>query len=476
MKIKSSSDGWRGIIADSFTFESLRQFCHAASTHFLNATAQNPIILVGYDRRFMAKAFAETAATVLASNGIKVLLSDDFVPTPALSWNVKAMQATGGLLITASHNPPEYCGVKLRENFGGPPLPRTVKSIEALLDQQAKTKRKGGLLSLDTALKQGKIEYFNFKIPYLNQLERVLDFNTIAKANLRVFVDTMHGAGAGYISSVLRKCDCTVHELRADENPSFNGASPDPVQENISTLMHTIKHCKEGGILLGLAQDGDADRIAAVDEYGNYFDTNKIFSSLLWHFYKNIGVKGNAVKTVSTTEMANKIADRFGNRCYETPVGFKHICQRILENKDILLGGEESGGIGISRHLPDKDGIITGLYLAEIIARMGQGLYEIMAEINNSVGYYFHGKRSLPLLGTPDAAMARLQQRRRHSICDLEIVRTETLDGVKYWLEDDSWLLIRAGTTEPMLRVYAESHDEERTQLLLEEGARMARG
>ncbi|OGQ93049.1 MAG: hypothetical protein A2284_14200 [Deltaproteobacteria bacterium RIFOXYA12_FULL_61_11] len=476
MNLRSTSDGWRGVIADTFTFDSLTTLTRAIADFLEGAEAPTSTVVVGYDRRFLSKTFAELAAAVLASSGLQVLLSDDFVPTPALTWNVKQFKSRGGIMISASHNPAIYNGLKLREAYGGPPLDHTVRYINERAELLHRSRRGRATKDFNSLLRQGKIERIDLKNPYLKHLEQVLDLNTIAQASPKVFLDPMHGAGTGYISTILRRCDCEVVEIHQDLNPSFDGHPPEPRREHLTDLTELVRRTNSNRLVLGLANDGDADRLGAIDENGEYFNTNWIIALLLWHLYRQIGVRGNTVKCVGSSDLIRRIAEHHGAQCLETPVGFRYIGKAMLGRNDILLGGEESGGIGFPRHIHDKDGILAGLYLLEACARRSMGPADLLTEINNQLGSYFHGRLDLKLQrGSAQQIFERLQRQRLETILGRQIVRTEQLDGLKYRFEDGSWLLLRPSQTEPLMRIYAESLGENKVEELLEVGRTILR-
>jgi phosphomannomutase len=321
-------------------------------------------LVIGYDRRFLSRCFAERVAEVMAGNGMKVKLADGYVPTPAISWAVRESGAGGGVMITASHNPPEYNGFKVKEFFGGPARPSTTRVLEEMVVHNISTGRGVSDIDLNRAVSDGRITYFDAGESYCRQLARYVDIDLIRNAAIPLLVDPMFGAGSGFFARLLPG---TV-EIHAEENPGFGGVPPEPTPQHLAELSSLVKG---GAFSVGLALDGDADRIGAVDENGDFFSSHMIFVVILRHLHERRGMRGGVVKTVSTTRMVDLLCDRYGLELFETPIGFKHICELMLEH-DILMGGEESGGLGVKGHIPERDGILMGLLLLEAMAMTGK--------------------------------------------------------------------------------------------------------
>ncbi|HEY6007740.1 MAG TPA: phosphoglucomutase/phosphomannomutase family protein, partial [Geobacteraceae bacterium] len=345
--IKFGTDGWRGVIARDFTFENLGRVAQATMDYFRDQGVSDKGLVIGYDRRFLSREFAERVAEIAAGNGIKVWLSDGYAPTPAISWAVQERGAAGGVMITASHNPPAYNGFKVKEGFGGSARPATTKVLEARVAENLATGRPVVETPLATALASGAVERFDARAGYFAQLARYVDLDVIRRADIPVVVDPMYGAGSGFIPQLLAGTD----EIHTAENPNFGGQPPEPTEEHLTELAGLVK---SGRYRIGLALDGDADRIGAVDETGEFFSSHRIYTVLLRHLVERKGLTGGVVKTVSTTRMIDLLAAKFGLRLFETPIGFKHICELMLEH-DILMGGEESGGLGVKGHIPERD-------------------------------------------------------------------------------------------------------------------------
>ncbi|HZV80814.1 MAG TPA: phosphoglucomutase/phosphomannomutase family protein, partial [Geobacteraceae bacterium] len=351
--IKFGTDGWRGVIAREFTFDNIAIVAQATMDYLANEGLAGKGVVIGYDRRFLSREFAERVAEIAAGNGIRVLLTSGYTPTPAVSWAVHARGAGGGIMITASHNPPVYNGFKVKESYGGSARPSTTKIIEEQVAANCASGRSILSTPFGEAVASGLVEIFDANGEYYDQLRRYVDIDLIRRANLKFVVDPMYGAGCGAIPQLIPNST----EIHGDCNPSFGGQPPEPTEEHLQELSATVR---SGGYRAGLALDGDADRIGAVDENGDFFSSHMIYTVILRHLYENKGLRGGVVKTVSTTRMIDLLAEKYGLQLFETPIGFKHICELMLEH-DILMGGEESGGLGVKGHIPERDGILMGL-------------------------------------------------------------------------------------------------------------------
>ncbi len=470
-EIRFGTDGWRGVIGRDFTFENVRWATQAVVDYMKESSLARQGLIVGYDRRFLSREFAEEVAAVAAANGVNVLIGDNFAPTPAISLAVKLRGAGGGVMVTASHNPSRYNGLKFKESFGGSAFPETTEAIEKLLKKRWDVGDKPLFNSFKEGVEKGLITPFDPIGDYLDKLRSFVDFEAIRKAKLRVVVDPMYGAGAGCLAELLREAGVEVLEIREEENPGFGGINPEPIDRNLALLMETVK---EGGYDAGLATDGDADRIGAVDGRGEFFNSHRILTLLLRHLVEVRGLKGDVVKTVSGTRMIDLLAKKYGITLHETPIGFKHICKKMLEG-DILLGGEESGGLGITAYLPERDGILIALLLVEIMAANGKRLEDILQDIFDEVGTFCYDRMDFEIEAERMAEVRdRLENFHPSSIGDVAVKNENRKDGAKFLMEDDSWLLIRASGTEPVLRIYAEASSAQRVKALLDEGKRVA--
>lgn len=478
MAITFGTDGWRAVISDDFTFANVRHVAQAIAEKTLVdcgalGNGRKPTLVVGYDTRFLSDRYAMAVAEVLAGNGIIVWLTQGDSPTPVTSYAIVDMQADGGVMITASHNPPRYNGIKLKAAFGGSASPADCKDVERRIAANLAAGRDPVLLESDVALQEGLIIRFNPLPAYEAQVRRLIDFDAIRRARLHVAVDAMYGAGRIYLRRLLEDAGCTVTELRGEMNPGFNGIHPEPIERHLQPL---IDEMRAGGYQVGLATDGDADRIGAVDPTGRFIDPHRIMALAVEYLVHNRGQRGSVVKTVSSTQMLNRLAARYGLPIHETPVGFNHICD-YMRTEAVLLGGEESGGISILGHIPEGDGLLMGLLLTEMVAVRGKSLVELLCELTDApdVGPFAYARRDQPVRSFKKAALvAGLMAAPPASLAGVRIVQINDMDGVKYILEDNGWLLIRPSGTEPVLRIYAESRDDASVAQLLIEGATLA--
>lgn len=475
MPIKFGTDGWRAVISDEFTFANLRLVAQAISDYARQTTPGNrrPVWVVGFDTRFLSDRYAREVAGVFAANDMRVYLTRADAPTPAVSFAVRQLGADGGVMITASHNPPRYNGVKLKAGYGGSANAKTVRQVEACLDDVIRRGTSPAVLDIETGESRGLIDRFDPMPAYLAHVRSLINEHLIATACPSVVVDPMYGAGRGYIRDFLERIGCRVKEIHGQMNPGFGGIHPEPIARNLDALRESMT---EGLWNIGLATDGDADRIGAMSSSGRFVDPHIIFSLTLRYLVERRGQRGAVVKTVSTTQMLNKLTAQYGLPLYETPVGFDHICELILTN-DVLIGGEESGGITIRGHIPEGDGILMGLLLVEILADSGMSLDELIADLMRQVGDFYYGRHDYRVQAFSKAELVkRLVQDAPSHIAGLSVHSVSDLDGVKYVLEDGSWLLIRPSGTEPVLRIYAEARRAEDVSRLLEEGKRLGLG
>ncbi|MDA8412848.1 MAG: phosphoglucomutase/phosphomannomutase family protein [Desulfobacteraceae bacterium] len=450
MQIKFGTDGWRGVIARDFTFENLSLVAQATMDYLNREGLGNKPLVIGYDRRFLSRDFARRVAEVAVGNGIQVCLTDGYAPTPAVSWAVHEMGAGAGVMITASHNPPEYNGFKVKEAYGGSAGPGTTKILEEIVKYNVANGRRVVDCPFEEAQRKGMIRLFDPCENYFHQLSRYVDLNLIARAGIAAVVDPMYGAGSGFIPRLL----ASVDEIHNSENPSFGGLPPEPIDANLQELSALLK---SGTYRVGLALDGDADRIGAVDENGDFFSSHCIFTVILRHLIEHKNLRGGVVKTVSSTRMIDLLAEKFGLELYETPIGFKHICELMLE-KDILMGGEESGGLGVKGHIPERDGILMCLLLLEAMAVSGKGLRQMLDETMDEIGHFFYRRldRRIEEIAK-EQLIERLRSQPPAEIDGRMVSGTNFSDGFKFIFENGDWLLIRPSGTEPVLRLYSEA-------------------
>lgn len=467
------TDGWRAVIADTFTFANLRLIAQAVSdaVKVQHEGSDPPSVVVGYDTRFLSDRFAAEVARVLAGNGIIAWLTRTDAPTPAISYNVKRMGADAGIVITASHNPPRYNGFKLKAPYGGSATAEQCALVEEELLRMERSAHGPNMIDYEQGLKQELIRRFDPSWDYYQHLSNLIDVDKISERELNVVADAMWGAGRGAFPTVLQRSRCKVSEIRAVLNPGFGGIHPEPILRYLNDLVAAVQRVQAD---VGLATDGDADRIGAIDAQGNFVDPHHIFALALRHLVEKKGQRGAVVKTVSTTFMINNLCEKYVLPLHETPVGFNHIGD-LMMTEDVLIGGEESGGISIRGHIPEGDGILMGLLLLEIMAEAGAPLHEIIADLQANFGPAHYGRidaRLTKQLPKRDVVQ-RLSNNAPNSLIGETVERVDTTDGVKYYLADHSWLLIRPSGTEPVLRVYAEARSAEGMQGLLEAGSQM---
>jgi len=465
--IKFGTDGWRAIIADTFTFENVATLAQALAV-WVNKDSQKiggepTRVAVGYDNRFLSKDFAETVSAVLAANGIDVVLSDSSLPTPALSLATRELKCVAGVVITASHNPPEYNGFKIKTAEGGGAGKNITNAVEAYLGlEDVKT------ADFKASVASGKIRVVDLKKDYLKFIRSYVNLKKIKPTKFRVIQDVMYGSGRKLLAEALKGTKIQLELLHSDVNPGFGGTRPEPLPQYLPELREKMK---KGKYDLGLVLDGDADRIAAVLPGGDFLSPQKILALLALHLWKNRGKKGGVVKTICGTTMIDNMCKANGITLYETPVGFKYISDLML-TKDVIAGGEEAGGMGLPNYIPERDGILAGLLLLEMMVYEKKNMKKIVDELEKKYGRYFYDKTSINLKGlvkTLDPVKAI------KDVLGKKVVGMKDYDGVKLELEDDSWIMVRASGTEPILRAYAESKSPKRTKELLNYALELAK-
>ncbi len=452
--IKFGTDGWRGLIADDFTFHNVRRVARAIASYILKNEDPSQGVVVGYDTRFASKQAARIAAEVLAAAGIPVKLAADYVPTPAISLAVKSLGAAGGVVITSSHNPWNWNGVKFKGKFGGSATPAMMKAVEQELRADA---RPSGT--------KAPIEDVDLKQPYIEAICRFVDLDVIAKANFKFAIDSMHGSGRGILAQIFSEHGIQHVAIRQELNPLFPGINPEPIQPHVAMLQQIVV---QQGCHAGFATDGDADRIGAVAEDGSFVDSHKIFAVLLRWLLERKQWSGEVVRAFNTTRMLDRIASKYGRKLNECSIGFKYIADLMME-REIVAGGEESGGIGYSRYLPERDGILNSLLLANVMAEEKKPLGQLVADLQKEYGPHYYGRRDLHI---PDAvkqnAIKRASDGGTTRLAAFPVLKKESLDGIKFFLDApangngaEPWVLFRASGTEPLLRVYAEAASPE---------------
>jgi phosphomannomutase len=463
-EIKFGTDGWRGLIADDFTFENVRRVAGAIASYILKH--ENPAngMIVGYDTRFLSDRAARAVAEVVAQAGIPVLLANDYVPTPAVSYNVKKLGAAGGVMVTSSHNPWNWNGVKFKAKFGGSATPMVMKSIEEELA--------AGSMPKVSAAGVERIEEVDLKEAYVEAVCQFADFGMIRKADFKFAIDSMYGSGRGVLPGIFDKSGIQYVAIRQEVNPLFPGINPEPILPHVALLQETVvkEKCQAG-----LVTDGDADRIGAVAEDGSFVDSHKCMSILLNWLLLRKKWPGDVVRAFNTTGMMDRIAARYGRKLHESSIGFKYIADLMMDH-EILIGGEESGGIGYSRYLPERDGILNALLLANVMAEERKPLGKLVAELQREYGAHYFGRRDLHISDElKNGAVRRAGDASMMKVGPYTVLRKENRDGVKLYLDAsrngngaDPWVLFRASGTERLLRVYAEAATPELVNEILE--------
>lgn len=462
-QIKFGTEGWRGVIADDFTVANVRLVTHAIARHLQEVCPPGEGVLVAYDCRAQSELFAHASAEVLSHYGFPVWFVQKPVSSPAAAYAVIKNRLQGAVMFTASHNPPSFHGIKFKPHYGGAALTDITANIEKHL----------GALMTDYTLytepvaPQAHIRPHDPVPDYLEHVHQFVRVDELYEIPYKVVTDAMHGSGAGYLKSLISRLGIEVHALREERNPYFGGTNPEPIAENLKELIHAVRHLKAH---IGIAIDGDGDRIGAVDEYGNFVDSHRIFAITLRHLVENRGWRGGVVKTFSVSQMIDKLCEHYNLPLSVTPIGFKCIVEKMLEG-DILMGGEESGGIGITRYMVERDGVMMGMLLLEAMATSGKSLSELVESVFQITGPYFYHRidahferEQMPEL------RERLKELTLEKVLDVPVATRDTLDGVKHILEDGTWLLLRASGTEPVVRIYAEARTPDSARHLAEEG------
>ena len=467
MTIKFGTDGWRGRIAEDYTFDNVRRCTQGFAAYLAERGRRGEIVVVGYDRRFASELFAAAAAEVLAANGFQVRLTKGATPTPVISYSVRVQQAAAAINITASHNPPWDNGFKVRDEHGGAIAPEGLVEIEARIPPMKKVKR----LPLEEALAQGRVAYWDPDPAYLEQLARMIDIQPIKDAGLTVVVDCMWGNGAGWFPRILAGGRTKIVEVHAERNPLFPGMSrPEPIPPNVDEALAMVKKV---GADAALINDGDADRVGLGDEEGRFINQLQVYALLAMYFLEVRGERGPIVKTLSTTSMLEKLGKLYGVPVYQTGVGFKYVAPKMIET-DAMLGGEESGGYAFRGHVPERDGILAGLFILDMMVRLNKTPSQLIDHLYAQVGAHYYDRvdsRFSPELR--DMTQQRILDAKPATIGGLAVTGLDTTDGFKFGLADGGWMLIRFSGTEPVLRVYCETTHQDRVQPILEDGLRI---
>lgn len=459
--IRFGTDGWRAVIADDFTYANLQTVARGTAEWVKKQKDGDGSIVLGYDTRFQGHAFTEFVARVFGSAGVRVRLSDSFVSTPAISWKAADGGHTAGIVITASHNPPSYNGFKIKAHFGGPATPEMIAEVEA---EMAALTGDLELKSMDDLVASGTVEKFALREEYVELLRSRLDVDAIKESGTRVAYDAMYGAGQGIVTELLGKARVT--ELGHDENPGMYGQAPEPIERNLEALMRTVV---EKNSSAGLATDGDADRIGLVDEEGVFVDSHKILALLVKYLFTEKDMKGSIVKTFSTTDMLDRMGKVYRIPVETTQIGFKYIGPRMIES-DVLVGGEESGGMAVKGHIPERDGLYIGLLVVEMMVKRERTLSGLVRELMDEFGPLYQSRQDLHTTEARKQAVLKvLRDEGFATVNGKAVTKTENLDGTKFRV-DGGWLLFRPSGTEPVLRIYSEAATAEEADALVQWG------
>ncbi|MEM0961396.1 MAG: phosphoglucomutase/phosphomannomutase family protein [Bacteroidota bacterium] len=462
-EISFGTDGWRAVVAADYTFDNLTTVARATATWVAQQGDGDGSVVIGNDTRFQGGTFARHVARVFASQGVRVRLAEGFTTTPAVSWATREHGATAGIVITASHNPPAYNGFKIKAHFGGPATPDMIAEVETTMASQGAA---GTLRSYDDLVGDGLIETIPLQADYVALLREKIDVEAIKEAGTRVAYDAMYGAGQDVVTELLGMT--RVVELGHDLNPGMYGQAPEPIERNLDGLLKAVV---DDNCALGLATDGDADRIGLVDEEGTFVDSHKILALLVKYLHEEKGLRGAVVKTFSTTDMLDKMGEAYGLEVITTPIGFKYIGPKMV-GTDVLVGGEESGGMAVKGHIPERDGLFIGLTVAEMMVKRERTLSGLVRELMDEFGPHYQSRTDLHTTEErKQAVLAELDQTGLQAVDGKAVQQTETLDGYKFRV-DGGWLLFRPSGTEPVLRVYAESDSQEAADALVAWGVR----
>ena len=467
-KIKFGTDGWRGRIAEEYTFDNVRRCAQGFADYLIAGGHPQKWVVVGYDKRFQSEFFAASVAEVLAGNGLSVYLTDGATPTPVISYAVVEKQAVAGVNITASHNPPWDNGFKVRDHNGGAIAPDGLKDIESRIPPTVDDIKK---IDLTEAVSTGQVVYFDAAPAYIEQIKRLIDLQPIKDAGLKILVDPMWGNGAGWFPRLLNGGKTEVLEIHNVRNPVFPEMSrPEPIPPNVDVgLQKTLEY--NADILI--ITDGDADRVGIGDEQGIFIDQLRVFGLLAYYLLEVRGERGPIVKTLSTTTMLNKLGKIYDVPVYETGVGFKYVAPKMVET-DAMIGGEESGGYAFRKHVPERDGILGGLYLLDMMVKLQKKPSELLKILFDKVGAHYYSRIDTGFSGDREAKFQLILDANPESIGGLGVTGLNTSDGFQFGLEDGGWLLIRFSGTEPIIRVYTETTHEERVGTILEDGLKIA--
>ncbi len=469
-EIKFGTDGWRAVISDDFTFDNVKKVSQAMADYVnsekLNIKVKDEKVVIGYDTRFLSEKYAELVACVMAGNNINVILTDRATPTPSISYAIKSRALRGGVVITASHNPARYNGIKYKASYAGSAAPFITKKMEDYL-RRSEIK----YLPFEEAKSKGAIRMENIIPRHLDFVKKYADINLLKKSRLKIMVDSMYGTGDNYIYDILKGGKCKVDVIHSDINPGFGGINPEPIMPNLKELADRTKKYKYD---IGIATDGDADRLGVALPNGKLLTGHKVMVLLLLHLLEDRDMRGGVIQTICGTALIDKICKKYSLRMHETPVGFKYICEIMIKN-DILIGGEETGGVAFKNYIPERDGILSGLLILEMMAMRKKKVLDILKKIDKDYGTYEYRRLDI---NYPQNKKAKLMESLKNSppkkILGKSVVKIKDIDGYKFICEDSSWLMLRSSGTEPKLRIYSEASNEAKALKILEEGRRIA--
>jgi phosphomannomutase len=465
--IKFGTDGWRGLIAKDYTFENVRKVAYATAQYLQKAvTDKNLSVVVGYDARFLSDEFAQETALVFASQGIKAFLTDNISSTPQVSYMTKVKEADLGIIITASHNPSNYNGYKIKGSYGGPATPSQIELVEQELRKIENDNTEIKTRSIEYYIKNNLIQFFDSKSPYLQRLKKIVNIDLIKESKYRVLYDPMHGSGINTIKSLIPDAD----EIHGEWNPGFGDIDhPEPIADCLPELM---KKVKSGNYDIGIATDGDADRLGLVDEEGNFVDSHKIYMIILKYLWEDRKERGEVVKTVSLSSMVNAYCEKNDIVLNETPVGFKYTAE-LMNTKDVLIGGEESGGIGTKLHIPERDGLFMALLVLEVMAYKKKSLKQLCDMLDDEFGPHRYARRDVNVSFEQKDLILQAAAQKPNKLGKYDVIKIDETDGYKFFV-DGGWLLIRPSGTEPLIRFYSEADSLNKVNELLDEGRNLA--
>ena len=468
--IKFGTDGWRAIIAEDYTYANVRICAQAVADYLKQEGKAEAGLVIGYDTRFASEGFAAAVAEVAGANGVKVYLAKEAIPTPVTSFSVLHYKAGGGVVVTASHNPGTYNGFKYKPDYAGSASPEVIEALEERIEwiYERQAVRRGGLAEL---LESGAVEYVEPAEAYLERVNQLVDLTDVRNAGLKIVADAMHGAGAGYFQRLLSGGSTQVVGIRQERNPAFPGIAPEPITPNLGAAFRAIKSELADA---GLATDGDADRIGLIDEQGTFINQHQVYALLLLYLLEFRGQRGPAVRSITSSSMIDRLGQIYGVPVYQTPVGFKFIGPKMMET-GAIMGGEESGGFGFAGHIPERDAIVAGVFLLDLMVKLRRPMSAVIEYLQEKVGSFFYDRVDVHFPADQrQAILDRVAAAKPDQIDGSKVLDVNTADGFKFDLADGSWLLIRFSGTEPLLRIYTETTSRDRVQRILGEGRRIA--